>query len=448
MTQEKIAKFQDPAAQEAAEVVPFDIEIGITGLKENAGIIDEEFLRPLMWPRATKIFREMSANDGTIGSMLFGIEQLIRSTEWDVAPGGTEIEDEERAAFLKEAMNDMEKPWKDIVSEIMTMVVFGYTLIEPVFKKRVGPDQEDPRFKSRFTDGLWSWRKMPVRAADSIQRWVFEEREDGQKGDLIGAWQRPPQGGAEVFLPIDRLLHFRLDSRKDNPESQSALRTAYRLWFFKKRIEEYEAIGIEKDLVGIPRAWVPPTILSKSASAEEKALLAHIKKIVTSLKSNEQAGIVFPLVYDDKGNKKYDFDLLPSAGSRLFDTDKIISRYDSRIAQTLLAGFIMMSGSGGSLARSKNETKLFGIAISSWLDTVADVFNRVAIPKLWKANGWDLDKLPSIIHSGVDSRELEEISKYFGELIGKGAIDPDEELQDWLRKKGGAPAVVTNEEEL
>lgn len=440
----KVAKLHSTAAPETPEEVPFDVEIGVTGLKENAGVIDEEFLRVLMWPNSTRVYREMSANDPTIGAVLFAIEQLVRSAEWDVVPGGIEQEDQDKAVFLKEAINDQEKPWKDVVSEIMTMVVFGYTLLEPLFKKRLGPDKKDKRFKSRFKDGLWAWAKMPVRAADTIQRWVF-----GESSELLGAWQMPPHGGSEIFLPIDRLLHFRLDTRKDNPESQSALRPAYRAWFFKKRIEEYEAIGVEKDLVGIPRAWVPPSVLSKGANPEQKALLSHVKKIVTGLKNNEQAGIVFPLAYDENGNKKYDFDLLPSAGSRLFDTDKIINRYDSRIAQSILADFILMgSQSVGSFAMAASKTELFGVAVGAWLDTVADVINRKAIPQLWEMNGWSQENMPTLVHSDIATRDIEKISKYFGELIGAGAIDPDDELQNFLRKAGGAPLVATDEEEL
>lgn len=426
------------------EEVPINVEVGVTGLQEHGGIITEEFLRPLMWPNATKVYREMSSNDPIIGAMLFSIEQLTRSVEWEVQPGGIDTEDDERAAFVKETMNDMEKPWKDVVSEVMSMVSFGFTLLEPVYKKRSGV-QKDPRFKSRFNDGLWSWRKMPVRSADSIQRWVYSD----DTRELEGAWQLPPQGGAEIFLPMQRLLHFRLDSRKDNPESKSALRNAYRPWYFKKRFEEYEAIGAEKDLVGVPRAWVPPSVLGADASANEKNLLSKMKEIVSSLKNNEQAGMVLPLAYDDKGNKRYDVDLMPSPGSRLFDTDKIINRYDSRIAQTMLADFILLgSQSTGSFALSSNKTELFGVAIGAWLDTVADVFNRHAIPILWELNGWDQEKLPKLTHTDIESRDILQVSKYFSELINAGAILPDESLETYLRDTGGAPKEVTEEEQL
>lgn len=443
-----IAKF-NTANPEDAEKVPIETEVGVTGLRENAGVIDEEFLRPLMWPNATKVYREMADNDATIGAMLFAVQQLIRTAEWDIVPGGNDEEDLQRAEFVKQCINDMEKPFKDIVSEAMTMVEYGFALLEPVFKKRLGPHQKDRRFNSRFDDGKWGWRKMPVRAADTIQRWEFSE----DKKDLIGVWQLPPYGGSEIFIPIERLLHFRLDSRKDNPESRSALRTAYRSWKIKKTIEEFEAIGIERDLVGLLRIWVPPQILSSSANDDEKRLLASLRNIGETIKNNEQAYLLLPNAYDSDGNKLYDVDLMSAPGDRQYNTTEIIERWDVRIAQTILADFIHVGarskGATGSFALSSNKTKLFTNAISSWLDTVAEQFNKKAIPMLGELNGWDMKRpLPTLEHTDIETKDLEELATFFGKLISVGGIDPDEELQNFFRKTAGAPELVTNEEEI
>lgn len=50
---------------------------------------------------------------------------------------------------------------------------------------------------------------------------------------------------------------FRTESVKDNPEGRSILRNAYRSWYFKRRIQEIEAIGIERDLAGLPVIHAP-----------------------------------------------------------------------------------------------------------------------------------------------------------------------------------------------
>ena len=75
---------------------------------------------------------------------------------------------------------------------------------------------------------------------------------------------------------------------------------------------------------------MPPEFLSSTATAEQASVLATIQNIVTSIKRNEQEGIVMPSLYDDQGHKVFDLVLLSSGGSRQFDTDKIIQRYDHK----------------------------------------------------------------------------------------------------------------------
>jgi hypothetical protein len=50
---------------------------------------------------------------------------------------------------------------------------------------------------------------------------------------------------------------FRTKSRKGSPEGKSILRNAYRSWYFKRRIQEIEGIGIERDLAGFPTLTAP-----------------------------------------------------------------------------------------------------------------------------------------------------------------------------------------------
>jgi len=59
-------------------------EIGTTGLKVYAGIVQEEFLPALKGTKAVKVYREMRDNDPTVGAVMFAIEMLMRQVEWKV----------------------------------------------------------------------------------------------------------------------------------------------------------------------------------------------------------------------------------------------------------------------------------------------------------------------------------------------------------------------------
>jgi hypothetical protein len=51
--------------------------------------------------------------------------------------------------------------------------------------------------------------------------------------------QMAPPRYQTTVIPIEKSLLFRTSIAKGNPEGVSLLRTAYRSWYFKKRLEEF-----------------------------------------------------------------------------------------------------------------------------------------------------------------------------------------------------------------
>lgn len=410
-------------------------ELGRTGLEEYSGHIYEEFLPQLQGIRGVRTYKEMASNDPVINSILFAIEMLIRQVDWKVEPAGTNKAEIEAADFLESCMNDMSMTWQDTISEILSMLTFGWSYHEVVYKRRLGY-RDNPDEASNFNDGRLGWAKMPIRAQETLYEWRYDDN-----GRLLGMAQQPPPYFKILNIPLKKSLLFRTKVRKGNPEGRSILRGAYRAWYFKKNIETIEGIGIERDLAGLPMAWVPPELLEPSASADQKAILNEIKNIVRNVRRDEQEGIVFPLVYDDDGNKLYEFSLLSAGGKRQFDTDKVIQRYDSRIAMTVLADFILLGHEKvGSFALSSDKTNLFGVALGAWLDSIAEVFNRNAVPILFKLNGLGTENLPKIIHGDIESVPLDELGNYIQKLANAGfPLFPNKELEDTLLRFANLP---------
>lgn len=120
--------------------------------------------------------------------------------------------------------------------------------------------------------------------------------------------------GGRFFIPIEKALLFRTSARAENPEGRSILRNAYLPWDRKTKIEIIEAIGVERDLVGIPIAWVPAEIASAAAGTKQREIYDKWRQMVTRVRRDEQEGLVLPLEYDpDTGAKRYDFTLLAPA---------------------------------------------------------------------------------------------------------------------------------------
>lgn len=410
-------------------------EIGSTGLRRWGGLVYEEFLRELSGARAIEVYKEMSSNDPIVSAILFTIEMLIRNAKWDIEPASTAREDVEAQEFLESCRDDMQQSWADTIAEVLSMLSYGWSYHEIVYKVRRG-DSFDELLSSRFNDGRIGWRKLPIRAQDTLFRWNFDDA-----GEIRGFVQAPPPDYKHRDVPMTRALLFRTTAHKGNPEGRSILRGAYRPWFFKKHIETMEAIGVERDLAGIPIAWVPPRLLDPNASLEDKQALASYKKMATNLKRDEQEGMVYPLQYDENGNKVYDFTLLATGGTRQFDTNGIVNRYDQRIAMQVLADFVLLGHEKvGSFALNSSKTNLFATAIGAWLSSIAEIMNKVAIPRLFRMNNFTVTKLPRLVPGDIEAVDLTELGAYITSLSGAGAqLFPDADLETWLKRQAKMP---------
>lgn len=246
-----------------------------------------------------------------------------------------------------------------------------------------------------------------------------------------------------VCIEVDAPSNEFICGRTLVPTHNSIMRNAYTSYYMKKKILEIEAIGIERDLTGIPIAWVPPRIMNANANAEDKAQFQVWKKIARDVSRNEQEGLVLPLAFDKDKNRVFEFTLLATGGRRQFDTTQIVDRYDHRITATVLADFIVLgqaSRSGvGSYAQSKNKTDLFGIAVVSFLDLITAEFNRKAIPDLLDLNG--MAGSCRMTHGDITRTDLQELGQYVFQLAQAGALVPDQELEEHLRSEGGLPAI-------
>lgn len=414
-------------------------ESGISGLTRFGGFVYEEWLKELQGRKGALTYREMRDNDAIIGAFLYSIEMLIRQVKWHVVAAGDAPKDIEAKEFVESCFDDMCISWNDTISEILTFLPYGWSMMELVYKKRVGPD--NPLGDSKYTDGRIGWKKWGIRAQETLWRWRFEE-----DGTIVGMEQISPPDYQMRFISMEKALLFRTKSNKNNPEGRSLLRNSYRSWYFKKNIEEVEAIGIERDLAGLPIMWLPADVMAggmAGATPEQSAAYNAYKKIVVNIKRDEQEGILMPLVYDDNGNKMYDLELLASGATRRqFDTNQIIQRYEQRIAMTVLADWLMLGHEKtGSYALSTNKTTMFQTSLLSIIDIIADVINTHAIPKLMKLNAFDgLTNYPKLDHAEIEKANLAELGKFLSDVSTSGGITlGDEETENYLREAANLP---------
>ncbi len=407
-------------------------EIGRVGQRRYGGVFYEEFLPELRGTKGVEAYREMADNDDIVYAILFVIEMLIRQCDWNIEPAGNTEKDKEAAEFVYSCMHDMQSTWIDTISEILSFITYGWSYHEIVYKRRLGKTK-DLRTNSKYNDGLIGWQKLPIRAQETLYQWEYDD-----KDNLIGMTQLPPPDFGLITIPIEKAILFRTKSVKDNPEGKSILRGAYRSWHFKRRIQEIEGIGIERDLAGFPVLYVPEDVDIWEDSPKSNEIRGALEQMVKNIRRDELEGMVLP--------DGYKLELVSSAGKRQFDTNAIINRYDTRIAMTVVADFVLLGHSKvGSYALSSDKTELFSMAVGAFLDIICETFDSQAIPRLIDINGdyfKGITDYPHMTHGDIEDVDLDKVTTFIEKMTGIGLLIPGEEMEDYIRQIGHLPERV------
>ncbi len=416
------------------------IEAGNTGLRVFGGFVAEEFDPNLRGQRGMRMFREMADSSPAIGAFLYVINQVITKLDWHLQPADQQPLSLLAAEFFESLVGDMDHTWDDFVQEVLSMVVYGYAPVEIVLKMRNG-DQEDRRFSSRYDDGMIGIRKLATRSQETILRWIM----DADNNDILGVCQMPWNGGLRM-IPRSKMLLFRTKSYRNSPEGRSLLRNAYRPYYFSKRIEEIEAIGVERDLAGFPVMQIPSELISAAAAnidPNAAATLESYRALVRNIKRNSQEGAVLPSDRDEHGNLMFELKLLASGGKRSFDTSQIIERYQTQMAVSFMADFIMLghgSGGRGTGTVSQDKITMFFASVAGLVKMIANTLNKELIPLIGRLNGIPQENWPEFYTDKPEQVDLGRLGAYINALAASGmTLFPNQDLENYLLGVAGIP---------
>jgi hypothetical protein len=301
-----------------------------------------------------------------------------------------------------------------------------------------------PMATSRFNDGRIGIRRMPLRGQDTVIKWFLRS-----SGQILGLTQQP-YIGALVDLPIEKFLLFRPSLHKNNPEGRSIIRNAVRSYIFIRRLEEQEAIMLER-FGGLPTLYVPNALLeaANAGDANAVAALATYKRIITNIRIDEQMGVILPSdVYQGPNGpssvRMYDFQLTtPQRSTAGLNANVVIERHKLDILTTVLADFIQL----GHAARGTNnlavtKADMFYQAIEGWLNGMAAVLNRHMLPRIWRVNNLPLELMPEFVPDLAQRMDLDSLGGFIANLAKAGApLFPDPDLENFLRDAAGMPDV-------
>jgi hypothetical protein len=405
-------------------------ELGATRGNRSPEYLLEDWIEDLRGKRGLEVYQHMSEGDPVAGAALHIIETILRSAKWQTLPAEDEPTAEADRLFLEGCLADMSHTTEDFISDAATMLSYGFSVFEIVYKVR-GGSSDDATRKSRFDDNRVGWRKLAWRDPLSLSKWLLDDA-----GGIQGVRQTKSGGAGYVDIPIEKLLLLRTKNNGNRPFGRSILRSAYRPWMFKRNIENIEGIGVERDLAGYPVATVPMKWLSDSATPEEQAIVKQVAAVVKNLRRNEAEGAIMPSDYGADGKPLIDLKLLTTGGRRQFDIGSTVGRKNTEIALATLTDFMLLGHTNvGTQALEGGKRKLFAQALNTVLRAIASPFNAYAVPRLFILNGWARRAYPRWEPVYFSEYELSEIAALFKDL--RLSVDP--ELENYLRSRAQLP---------
>lgn len=390
-------KLGHPITEDNADSPPVQ-EVGSTGTRWRRAIGGDEYNSELRGKAGLRAYDRMRRSDGTVAGALKIAKTPVLQAEWwiDSAEPGNDQQDM-IAEFVEMALFEWQTiGWTQFLTECLTMLDFGYSFFEKVF-----------RFTTWRQRNRVIWKKFAPRDVEDVQEWEFDSRGGPRWVDMTGF-----EGQSQIIIPIQKLLVFSYRMESGNLEGRSLLREAYKHWYYKENLYKIDAIQKERHGIGIPVIKLPA-----GYSKKDKELADELGR---NLRTNEWAHITLPPFWEVE---------FAQVGGHTVDVLQSINHHDAKIMDSVLANFAREA----EKADAEVQMDIFMKASRYFADLIREVINKYAIPELVSYN-WNVDKFPKlrVRHIGQVA-DLRTISFTLRNLIGAKAIVPDEKLEDYLR---------------
>lgn len=341
-------------------------------------------------------YYDMKRADGTIRGALRLLKTPVMAARWFVEPASDSTLDHNIAKFVEANLFEkMNVPWHRTLEDSLLMCEYGYMPLEKVY-------DWDPDDKSKLI-----LKKLAPRHPLDIQEWEYDAA-GGPNGIVMDPTEA--NGYSNIFIPINKLVVFVLEQEAGDMRGISILRSAYKHYFYKDTLYKIDAIQKERHGIGVPIIKLP-----LGFSASDRALADDLGR---NLRTNERAHITVPANWEVMFAKLEGMpvDCLPS-----------IQHHNDQIMQNIVAPFYRDSNA------KEDAMNMFYKGTRYIASTIADTMNRYVIKQLVDFN-FSRGKYPILRARRIgENEDLRTWSFAFRNLVGAGAIQPDDVLEEFLR---------------
>lgn len=381
---------------------------------------------------AFETYRDMKLDGVISGSMSF-IKSLITK-------GGFRLEDNPKAgakekaitAALNKSLDNLVYNKKQLLSNWCQALDYGCSLNEVVFKKEgsyfvfdnISPIHLSTVERFEFVGGKLKQLHLTEAENDGL---VWNTRTNAL----------PKVNG-------DKVLFFRVEPDSDFPLGKSLLYGAYTAWKTKKILQEYEAIGVAKNLSGVLDIKVPSEYITKyfaEPNSDEAIYVANLLTQAEMLHAGKGSYILSASDTNANGVRLFEITTVGGNGGNAqnYNVGQAIDRYNREIQLSLQTMVLSMGAEGGgSFALSDNSTYLMTLFIENIRNTFSAEFEK-ASKLAYELNGANPELIPSLVFDEIEPLDWDEFTKGWQRLLVSGGVTATEELEAFFRKRGEAP---------
>lgn len=395
--------------------------------------------------RGVDLIREMyvmAETDETVGAILYCILSTMRQVSWRYVPqvdGEDAPEDAEAKKWADLAttmLKDMDRPFDDHVEDGLTMLWAGYAPIEMVFKRRDGVN-------SRFSDNYYGIGALNLLDQTTVWNWKYEDKKP------VAMVQSSIAGGGGL-IPLSKVLLYRTTAQFNNPRGRPLLKNAWRVWRLKRKVQDSEAIGIERELCGLPIFEMPEEVIEQQFETDDQGkstqeairaqrMVQAAQAATQDMRLNRSGGLVIPSDPwgDDGGSgagasaRRYNFRIQTTGGQRSIDSRTTARDYDHAIARVAMMQFLTLGQrSGGSYSLSDDQSSMAVSSIMALADKFTAEWNAKAVSLIWAVNLFPERYRPRLEHSEVSKTGIVQIGQFFSGLARASALwGPDVKMR-------------------
>ena len=382
--------------------VPYRTEAGKTHNRFSGMYNTGENVPELMDIQAYYTYRKMRRSDPTVSAVMRSIELPIRQATFDVSPPVDKptVAEKDQAKYISDWLLDR-LDWGKSIRQAITSLTHGFAVLEKVYERSRG-------------------KIVPRKLAFRPQNTLIDDKRDSN-GELTALIQ--DIDGRRIELERERLILFTVGGESGSDwRGQSLLRSAYKPWYIKERMEIITGIAHERFTAGIPYVIAP------DGAVEGDENWKSAERALENLHAGTHSRVVIPFGWV--------FSILERK-SQPMDPIAFIKELKDDIKTAPLALHLRLGGNdtSGSKALGVTFVDSFLHGVQAWGNLIVESFNEDLIKDLVHQN-WGFRegmRYPKMAITNIYKSEL----KVLAYLVQVGIIEPTEELVKYILEQYG-----------